>query len=83
MLRAWTKRKLAWNCFQASLLDPHTNPSALVAVLIMLVMLVSSMVAVRPPSLVVWSLVWISGIIAARVTTIISRMSVTAVPHAG
>ena len=60
---------------------PYANPSVLVAVVIMPVMLVISIAAVvvRPSSVVIRSVIWIPAVIAARVITVISRISVVAV----
>jgi hypothetical protein len=67
-------------------INPHINPAFLVAVVIMLMMLVSSIApVVRPPSVVGRSVRWITAVvavIAARVIPI-SRISVVAVPIGG
>jgi hypothetical protein len=68
-------------------INPHINPALLVAVVIMLVMLVTSIapVVVRPPSVVGRSVRWITAVVAvvaARVIPI-SRISVVAVPIGG
>jgi hypothetical protein len=68
-------------------INPHINPAFLVAVVIMLMMLVRSIapVVVRPPSVVIRSVIWITAVItvvAARVIPI-TRVSVVAVTISG
>jgi hypothetical protein len=78
------KRKSWLGIAPSQLVDVHTNLCALVAVVIMLVMLVNSMAAVivRPPSVVVGSVIRIAtvvAVIASRIVSVVSRISVIAV----
>src|SRR5262245_6972066 len=78
-----SKRKAGLELLQASLLTSH-QPMRLVAVIVTLVMFVISMAAVvvRPSSVVVRSVIWITpviAVIAARIITL-TWISVVAVP---
>jgi hypothetical protein len=66
-------------------IEPHANPTSLVVVItMMLVVAVNSVAAVvvRPPSVVIRSIIWrtpIIAVIAARVVSIVPRITVVAV----
>ena len=79
-------KKLAWKYFKPADLA-HTNLFALIAVVTLVMFVISiAAVVVRPPSVVVSSIVWVApviAIVATRVIPVISRVSVVAVPVRG
>jgi hypothetical protein len=70
----------------SQLLSPHTNPSALVAVIIMIVAMVTMLPVIRRPVVIVCSVIRVPTvrvIIATGIIPVISRIAVIAVPVCG
>jgi hypothetical protein len=85
MIRRQAKEKLAWSA-PSQLISPHTNPSALVAVIIMIVTMVTMLPVVRRPVVIVCSVIRVPTvivIIATGIIPVISRIAVIAVPICG
>jgi hypothetical protein len=78
------RKKKSWlGVAPSQLISPHTNPSALVAVIIMIVMIVTMLPVVRRPIVIVCSVIRIPTvivIIATGIIPVISRVAVVAVP---